>query len=296
MVPHFIIAGAGKSGTTALWTQLSKHPDICMASRKEPNFFTQITSRFEGGEAINPHKSGQFHRGFEWYKSLFQQTGTLQKCGEASVWYFHAPDAANLIAQHAPDVRLVFMLRNPTDRVYSNYRYEVRNGNKLPSFEELAKKRTSVFERYCDASHYKKHLHRFYENFSEDQILILLQEEYKQDPKSILNKVYLHIGVDSSITGDISLNNRVNVGGIPRFKPLQHLIWHARHTRMTKHVPMPIKKPLSWGLHKIHQANIKTADPIDLPEPLRHELDELFAEDRQYVAMRLGRRLKCWPN
>ena len=111
MLPTFIIAGAAKSGTTALHEVLNSHPEICMSWMKGPTYFTEEASR-------STHQ-----RGKEWYERLFSECVNAQAIGEVSPFYMTGMDAPELIYGTVPKVKLLFVLRNPIDRLYSYYRY-----------------------------------------------------------------------------------------------------------------------------------------------------------------------------
>ena len=128
MLPTFIIAGAGKSGTTALWAYLNQHPEICMSRIKEPMFFTNLLGYRQGGSIEAPVYEGRYKSGLEWYEKLFAKCCQKRALGEASTAYMYAKDAAGLIKKTLPEVKLIFLLRNPVDRLYSNYWQERKYG------------------------------------------------------------------------------------------------------------------------------------------------------------------------
>src|SRR5688500_18430887 len=107
-MPDFIIAGAPRSGTTWLYMLADRHPAVAMARpwRPEPKFFL-IDELYERG--ISYYSAN-------WFDSL--PPGRV--LGEKSANYLESPAVAARIHRHLPEVRLVFILRNPVDRAYSN--------------------------------------------------------------------------------------------------------------------------------------------------------------------------------
>ncbi len=114
--PDFIVIGAYKAGTTALWYNLDKHPDItmCKGGSKTESLGTEI----------NFWHGRNWDKGLKWYKSSF--VGDF--CGEKSPGYMHSYDAMKSISECMPDVKLVIALRNPVDRAYSSFQVGVRRG------------------------------------------------------------------------------------------------------------------------------------------------------------------------
>ena len=121
-LPDYAIIGAQKCGTTFLHRVLGWHPNVEPASAKEIHYFD-----------LN------FGRGINWYKSHFPLSPVKERrfiTGEASPYYLFHPHAAARMAQTAPKVRLILLLRDPVDRAYSHYQHRVRKGIETLSFEE----------------------------------------------------------------------------------------------------------------------------------------------------------------
>ena len=122
--PDFIIIGAAKSGTTTLYQYLCRHPQIYMSTPKEPDFFSLDMN---------------YHKGIEWYESLFDGAKPEQICGEASTtysrWHQH-PKAAERISQYLPKVKLIYIMRHPVDRAYSFYAYRFKRSQHNRQFLE----------------------------------------------------------------------------------------------------------------------------------------------------------------
>src|SRR5690349_5772876 len=124
--PDFFLVGARKSGTTAMVQYLAAHPDIFMGI-KEMHFFGQ-----------DLHFRAPFYRHkLNEYLAEFQGCNGHRRFGEASVWYLLSSQAALEIKAFKPEARIVIMLREPIDLLYSLY-YQLRylGDEQLPSFEQ----------------------------------------------------------------------------------------------------------------------------------------------------------------
>ena len=194
-MPDFIIIGAAKCGTTSLYNYLIKHPNIKSAFQKEPSFF-------------NKH----FDKGISFYKSQFPFYGQDFITGEASPGYFSYPPAPQRIAKLLPSVKLIVLLRNPTDRVYSLYHHKLKYlGDKDSySFKEAISKEPERLDKeleriincqnYFNSKNYyqlyKKYYHHAYLQscvyikfikqwlniFPREQLLVLKSEDLYNDP------------------------------------------------------------------------------------------------------------------
>ena len=107
-VPDFFIAGHPKSGTTALYEMLRRHPQIFMSEEKEPWYFSP-----ELRHRPPPRKPFAIPETLELYLSLFAAAGPGQLAGEASTTYLWSRAAAGMIAEAQPDARIIAILREP---------------------------------------------------------------------------------------------------------------------------------------------------------------------------------------
>jgi len=104
----FFIAGMPRSGTTSLYTYLKQHPGIYLSLYKEPHFFSKDLTQ-----------SSYNIQDEEIYNTLFAHAGDQQVTGEGSVWYLSSKKAALAIKEYNPQARIIIMLRNPVDMIYS---------------------------------------------------------------------------------------------------------------------------------------------------------------------------------
>ena len=110
--PDFIIISAMKAATSTLHEQLALQPGIFMSTPKEPNFFSD---------------DAQFARGHDWYANLFAAADPHGLCGESSTHYTKLPTYPATVArlkEYAPGAKLIYIMRNPIDRLLSHYIHE----------------------------------------------------------------------------------------------------------------------------------------------------------------------------
>jgi Sulfotransferase domain len=182
MLPSFLVIGAMKGGTTSLWQYLKSHPQIYLPPKKEIHFF---------GYEEN------WGRGITWYEDLFAAapTGTLA-VGEASTSYAKYPLIDGVPARIAallPDVRLIYVIRHPIDRMRSHYvdRYEA--GEEDASIENAL----LSDERYLSISRYGMQIERYLDFFDRRQILFITSEALRDQRRSTMRSVFKFLGVDS---------------------------------------------------------------------------------------------------
>jgi hypothetical protein len=193
--PDFIIAGAPRSATTWLYALADSHPEIAMAKpvRPEPKFFL----------IDELYQCGLEHYSFRWFDSL--PSGRV--LGEKSTNYLESPPVARRIWNALPEVRLVFLLRNPIERAYSNYLWTYRNGLETETFEralELEEERERYLPEalryarpfsYFSRGLYAEHLARFYDLFPREQILVMRTEDVGCASRAVAERLQRFLGV-----------------------------------------------------------------------------------------------------
>lgn len=194
-LPTFVVIGAQKTGTTSLWRHLCVHPEVAMATVKEPNFFL-------GGP--------EWERGVTWYRTLFADADGATAVGEASTMYSMFPHAAGVperMHQVVPDVRIVYVVRHPIDRMVSLYGHHRAAGwERRPIAQALLQD-----ARYADTSRYAMQLERYTRVFDPEQLLVVRTEDLAHDPAGTVRRVWRHLGVadDVPITPG-ALDHRAN--------------------------------------------------------------------------------------
>jgi hypothetical protein len=121
---HLIIIGGQRSGTTLLHRYLSSHPNILMSQpvQPEPKYFLHNV-----GSNIEDYRSSLFADAQADHLLL----------GEKSTSYYEHPQIIPLIKEMMPDVKLIFLIRNPLERALSNYFFSLENGLETRSLEEV---------------------------------------------------------------------------------------------------------------------------------------------------------------
>lgn len=217
-LPNFLIVGAAKCGTTSLYYYLKQHPDIYMSPVKEPRFFSGCALRKDigPGDALEASRAV---RTFDDYCCLFEKSIGKTAVGEASVeTMFFYQQAIPAIQRHLGDPRIVIILRDPVDRVYSTYNYLVQNGwESLPFADALnredQRKRSGYgwIWRYQEVGLYSGQVRAFQEHFS--RVYVLLYDDLKRNAINLIRSVYTFLDVNSDFIPDMIYN--YNVSGIP---------------------------------------------------------------------------------
>ncbi len=194
-LPDFIIGGAPRCGTSWLYHLLDLHPGIYMAKplKPEPKFFLI---------------DEVYNNGIEYYaQTWFADVPEGMTAGEKSTNYLESAAAAARLHEHMPKVKLVFILREPVGRAFSNYQWSVMNGLEQEDFStalSLEKKRQETLPEklryarpwsYFSRGLYAELLEAYFRLFSREQMLILRYEDIRQNPEGLSVRLHRFLGV-----------------------------------------------------------------------------------------------------
>ena len=213
--PHFLIIGAQKAGTTALFRILPQHPQIVAPKTKEMHFFATDTNEY--GDFASYQKMFPSSQSLQPYKLTF----------EASPSYLYHPESPRRIYEYSDKTRIIAILRNPIERAFSAWNMYHRFQHFSPShpYSSLADPRSfedavmselaTVNETswksnriaYVKRGVYVEQLERYYYYFPQKQVMILNYAELLKSPKSVLEKVALFLQVDDKFDFDVIQSN-----------------------------------------------------------------------------------------
>ena len=289
-MPNFLIIGAMKSGTTALYYYLEQHPQIYMSPVKEPNFFCFAGQ--EGSESKSVTR-------IEAYRQLFKGVSEERAIGEASHCYLYEPGAVARIQQYVPEAKLVAILRNPVERAYSHFLHMVRSGTEpLTDFaqalreEEVGAYQKRSYQDYIGRGRYYEQLKRYFDAFNSEQIRVYLYEDLDKAPIDTLQDTFRFLGVEDSFVPDVSL--RRNVSGYPKYKTLDEFL--RRPSPVKNALKMYLPARLRWRLSKAFD-DLKTRNlvgPRAMEPEVRRQLVGVYREDIVKVQELIQRDLSGW--
>lgn len=176
--PDFIIIGAMKCATSTLHEQLAMQSGIFMTELKEPNFFSN---------------DEQYAKGLNWYLSHFQDARETDLCGESSTHYTKLPtypDTVKRIRQQFPDVKLIYVMRHPIDRLVSQYIHEWT----LKIISVDINRAITQHPELTDYSLYSMQLKPYLETFGKEQILPVFFERFITHRQEELERICRFIG------------------------------------------------------------------------------------------------------
>ena len=220
--PNFLIIGAAKAGTTALYHYLNQHPQIFLTPLKETNFFALAGQKPDfRGPGDNHYVNTQSLTNWDSYLAQFDTVTDEIAIGEASPLYLYHPDAAERIRFMVPDVKLIAVLRNPVDRAFSAFVHLVRDHREttrdfaeaLSLEDERIRANWEHIWHYQRMGLYYEQVKRYYDHFPREQIKIDLYRDLRLHLHDLLRDNARFLGVDDGFQFDTK--RRYNEASIP---------------------------------------------------------------------------------
>jgi hypothetical protein len=181
-MPDFVLIGAMKSATSTVSAFLEDHPAVYMVPRHEPNYFSHDEN---------------YAKGREWYESHFSNRTDELVCGEGSNYYSARslyPEAARRMYRHNPDLRLIYVVRHPIDRIASAWiQNRADGGDEVPPTLDEAVR--AMPERFIGQSRYWHNLEPYRDLFGDQNIFIGFMEDLKRDPETFFGSLCDFLGV-----------------------------------------------------------------------------------------------------
>jgi len=298
-LPNFLLIGAAKSGTTALYAYIKQHPEVFMSTPKELRYFSYT------GPYPEDLDEDYIHRGvttLEEYTSHFEDVKNEKAIGEASPMYVYTPGTAERIRTVIPDVKLLAILRNPVDRAFSAYMHAIRDWKEpAASFKEALEKEQErisagwgILWHYTQAGFYHEQLNRYYQVFDPHQIKVVLYEDLVKDSNGLLRDIFSFLGVDPTFIPDTTA--RPNVSGFPKNPKFHQFMYRLfMQDNVIKRVSRVIF-PKAFRQNVMVNMRLTNLEKRSIPEDIYDRLKNLFRQDINNLEKLIGRDLSNWVN
>jgi Sulfotransferase family len=213
-LPDFFIVGHPKSGTTALYEMLRRHPQVYMSEVKEPRYFAaDLPSQYRPWNAGAPAKS------YEDYLGLFAAARPDQRVGEASTAYIWSTTAAQLIAEAQPSAQIIVLVREPAAYLRSLHLQlleistekepDLRRAIELESARREGRDLPDIAAGWPAVLFYREHvryveqLRRFHTAFPREQVLVLVYDDFRSDNEGTVRGVQRFLGIDDTVALEV---------------------------------------------------------------------------------------------
>lgn len=269
--PDFILAGVPKGATTWIHECFREHPEIYVPETDSLNFF-------ETG----------YHRGIDTYREHFAAAEADQIVGESSPAYLGDPHAPERIADHLSDVTLLFSLRNPIDRAFSQWWHGYSDRYWTYEFEEIFQQ-YPPYQMWVTPGFYDRYLGRFERYFDADQLEVFFFDDLVADDAAFIREVFAAVGADPDFVPS-TVGEKVNVAhyqGPNLLKRARNWIQNNA-SETARRVLSPIVSTTS-GFMLDRSTYEDGMDPA-----VREQLERVYRDDVEALMERTERDLSGW--
>jgi hypothetical protein len=268
--PDFIIIGAMKCATSTLHEQLATHGSFFMTTPKEPNFFSD---------------DEVYGKGLAWYESLFHEAGTNQLRGESSTHYTKLPDypeTVERLTSFCPEVKCIYIMRHPIDRLVSHYIHEWTQGVISCDIDTAVKR----YPELVEYGRYSMQIESYLNAFVPQSVLPLFVERLRDNPQRELETVFRFLEVTERPVwrDDLKSNvsaERLRACGWRDAIVRNPVVTALRRTLIPKSVRRRIRK--LWTLKERPELSVQ----------VRKKVEKVFNEDLQALGGKIDLALTC---
>lgn len=291
--PDFFIVGAFKSGTTALYEYLRRHPQVFMPFHKEPNFFGDDLTRHYGRMRLDE------------YLELFEAAQPGQRVGEASSWYLYSSCAAREIADFSPGASIIVLLRNPIDVMHAQHSQLVfRSDETIEDFRRAleaeadriagplpsptVRRETLLYRRSVQFS---EQLRRYYDVFGRSRVHVVLFDDLVRDTAGMYRSVLQFLEIDAEFRPEFRVYNENKQVRFPVIQRLAYRPPAPMHGLLRVLRRNPRVHQLRDGIVRLNSKRTKrmAMDPF-----MRAELIAEFTPEIQRLSDLIERDLSAW--
>lgn len=273
----FLGIGTPKSATTWISDNLDKHPEICVSSPKETDFFID---QYDGKEGLGD------------YENYFSHCGEDKKKGEYSVNYFHNESAPKKIKEAYPNIKLIVSFRNPVEREISEYFHNLRHIGEVS--EERANIRLKTMYK-GEKKYYPYYLNKWLQHFDKEQFHFILVDDIKNNSQKVLSDLYDFLEVDSDFKPD-TLDSKSNKAHTYKFPKLQGMMAEMyRSVKSKSQLNKLFEKSGIYSLGKLlKNKTSETYEKPEIHEDTKKQIYNCFKKDIEELENLIDKNLSSW--
>jgi hypothetical protein len=275
-----------KCGTTSLHHYLGEHPEIQrLPGMKETNFFSGPP-----GDVPYPAGSSRIER-LDEYEKLFDDAYDVR--GEASPYYTVYPIRKGVperIKALIPDVKLIYLVRDPVARAISQYHFSVSVENELRSLDDALSDLSDPYSLYTCPGFYAAQIERYLRHFPPENILIVNQTDLYSERLSALKEIFTFLRVDESYVSP-RFTEEFNTGKEQRTYSRVAILHRRAKTSPLQRLPAGMRRFLRRSVERLVS---KPLEPPEVSDDLRARLRELYAADVERLRSLSGKTFPDW--
>lgn len=268
-LPNIVIIGAMKCGTSSLHQYLDLHPSVSMSKVKEPGFFIEERT---------------WPKGVAWYAAQFDASAQVR--GESTTSYTSAesfPGVPARMAKVIPDARLIYVVRDPIERLVSHYFHNLNRGREARTLTEMVRDlRHRERSSYLERSMYWRQIREFLEYFPASRILVIESADLRERREATMRRVFDFVGVDPDFHSPL-FRLEYHRSALKRGKTSAgSRLASSRLGRWMDELPQPWRRYIRYLVYlpvsrRFERPILSESDRVELRDQLREDADRFRA-------------------
>lgn len=303
LIPNLFFIGGMRCGSTSIHLLLDQHPEIYMSAVKEPRFFEAELMRrnielangdLSSDTAYQNFVSGGKHRIKKDYLKLFENAREVKYLGESS-HYLYTPETAEVIKQYSKEAHILICLRDPVNRLFSEYQLFKRRGKEIQNFRNFLEQNARIENgklielkngRLNKGLYYERVLH-FINVFGKEKVKVVLFEDFTKNEKEVINEVFTWLNIETD--QKVSIVHTQQSGEVKNNPLYKFLINNKKIKRLFRNVvPKLLKEKMRA---KLYNVALKKEEIDDYSKQM---LLTYYAEDKYLLKTHLGLEISSW--
>ena len=281
----FLGIGPAKAGTTWVSHMLQAHPQICMSEPKEVHYFNDRLSlnRYQD----TPH----FHLGEAWYQKHFKHCQRDSIKGEITPNYILDPVVPERIYKHNPEMKIIFCIRSPFERIVSHYHSarDFHHRENRPFSQAIREE-----PEYIEACLYYKNISRFLTWFPREQFYVADMDRIKKEPRVVTSELYSFLKVDPAFVPS-NIDDVSNPARATRFNSVRKWSSHFHHKMVAMELTAVIRLLKKMGIGKlVNRLNSAPVQKVSLTKEDFVYILNAVREDVELLSRFLEKDLSHW--
>ncbi|MDB4538085.1 sulfotransferase domain-containing protein [Akkermansiaceae bacterium] len=266
----FVVIGAMKCGTTSLYSSLREVHEIDLCHVKELNYFNNESNWEKGGE---------------WYQRHFSMDSPIR--GDVNPNYAMFPTCKVVperLHQYAPSTKLIYLIRDPIERLRSHILHNLAKGKESRKFDEILADLEVGHDPfgYVAYGQYGMQVKQYLKFFHPESLLIVKSEELLQNNFEVMNRITNFIGLPDEIFDREKPTSKVHQTSRKRLypRPVRAMLDNKFFRSVLGRGVKVIKKLLPGnGYDAIRRWISRDLPTVELNDLTRARIASLFEED-----------------
>lgn len=287
---YLIIGGTTKAGTTSLFSYLAAHPEVNPATFKETRFFLDTKYPLDSKFRFDID-------GLEKYSEFFNPNAKGRIRLEATPDYLYSEGCAEKIVGSLKKLKMIFILRDPIERLYSWYKFSQQDGliEKKVTFEKYVQVQLNKAQdnsqdvpqhmRALVQGRYAEYVKRFMRVLGRENCLIVELKDLERSPIEVMSEICRFAAVSDDFYKFYKFNvkNQTRSMRFPRIHGFYKYLTHHMRKRTHKHPALhTMLKKVRVNLEKIYLwMNAEERAEQSVPYDLRRMLERFYEDDQR---------------